>query len=214
VGDKLEFRIEFLDETRAAIELTIRAPEARHAYGEVLLFSSIALRQMHNMGTNHPVSRSLAQALASLADPALPMRVLLGAPQLSMQRFREAMREGAPDPMDNIVSTDVITLVPFTRQKGKKRFLGTLDFDPGRARFLLHPKGFNAMGEGVNYYAPLSVAVLLRFLSRSGAEDPTYQSQLRRVANACGDALLSGQVTTLSQPALALAITERAMSEP
>lgn len=212
MGEKLELRIEFLDQSQAAIELKIRAPEARHPYGEALLFSCMALRQMHNMGTNHPVSRSLAQALASLQDPSAPLNVLLGAPQLSMRRFKDAMREGAPDRMDNIVSTNIVTLVPFRRQKGKKRFLGTLEFDRGRALFLLHPKGFNVMGEGVNYYAPLSVSVLLCHLSRNRIDDTIYQGQLRRIANACGDALLSGQVTTLSQPGLAVGITERAMT--
>ncbi|MFV2044551.1 MAG: hypothetical protein ACC700_15120 [Anaerolineales bacterium] len=114
--------------------------------------------------------------------------------------------------MDNIVSTEIVTLVPFRRQRGKKRFLGTLEFDSGRALFLLHPKGFNVMGEGVNYYAPLSVSVLLRHLSRVRSEDTTYQIQLGRIANACGNAILSGQVTTLSQPNLAVAIAAQSMN--
>ena len=211
MGEVLEFRIEFTDQVRAAIELAITAPEARHAYGEALLFSCMALRQMDNLGTSHPESRSLAQALANLQDPVLPMRLLLGPPQISVQRLRGAMKERTPDAMGNVVSTDIITLVPFRRQKGKKRFLGTLEFDSGRALFLLHPKGFNVMGEGVNYYAPLSVAILLRFLARTRSEDSVYQSQLRRIANACGDTLLSEQVTPFTQPALALGITEYAM---
>ena len=211
MGDHLEFRIEFPDQSQAAIELTIRASEPRHQYGEALLFACLAIRQMHNMGTHHPVSTSLAEALASIQDPTSPMKVLLGAPELSMQRIKAAMKEGAPDPMDNIVSTEVVTLVPFKGQRGKKRFLGTLEFDSGRALFLLHPKGFNAMGEGVNYYAPLSVAVLLRHLARGRMEDTTYQRRLSLIANACGNAISSGQVTTLSQPTLVVAIASEAM---
>jgi hypothetical protein len=211
MGDNLEFRIEFLDQSQAAIEIKMRASEARHQYGEVLLFACLALRQTNNMGIHHPVSRSLGGALAWLQDPASPFKVLLGPPEFSRQWINAAMKEGAPDVMANIVSTDIVTLVPFRRQRGKKRFLGTLEFDSGRPSFLLHPKGFDANGGGVNYYAPLSVAVLLRHLACVRKEDTTYQGQLSLVANACGKAIFSGQVTILSQLALAVAIASEAM---
>jgi hypothetical protein len=63
MGDNLEFRIEFLDQSQAAIEIKMRASEARLQYGEILLFACLALRQTNNMGIHHPVSRSLGGAL-------------------------------------------------------------------------------------------------------------------------------------------------------
>ena len=209
---KLKFRIEFLDESNAAVELKIGAPDATHAYGESLLLASLSLRQMHNIGTNHPVARSLAKALASLRNPAAPMRLLLGTPQLSMERLKSTVRSGVLDAAGNVFSTDIVTLVPMTSREGEKSFAGTLDFDRRRAVFVLRPKGFNAIGEGVNYYAPLSVSVLLNHLSRGRSEDAAYQVGLLRVANACGTAFLSGQVTALSQSSLAVAITVEAIS--
>lgn len=120
------------------------------------------------------------------------------------------MTQGAPDPMDNYVSTDVVRLAAFKSQKGKRRFLASLEFDNRRVLFLLHPKGFNIMGEGVNYYAPLSVALLLRYLAAKHITDAQHSARLSWVSRASGNAALSGVLTSLNQGSLALAIAEEA----
>ena len=142
------------------------------------MFACLALRQTNDMGIHHPVSRSLGAALAWLQDPASPLGCSWSRPSSQGNGSNAAMKEGAPDVMANIVSTDIVTLVPFRRQRGKKRFLGLWSSTVDARRSCFIPKGSMRM-EGGQLLCPA--------LSRS----PPPSSGLRPQ----GRHLLSGQLS-------------------
>jgi hypothetical protein len=202
--------VEFLTKDEVAIGISLDSPVPNPDFAMLVLFSSFALRQMHNLGTSHPVTQSLASALAAINKPDAQLVILLGPPDLSLNQLQQASRDGASDPMQNFVSVDSFKLAPYRNQKGKKRFLSSLTYDEHQARLLMDLKGFDFMGRGVNYYAPLSVGLLFRRLVSLQGQHSEYLPSLVYTANLSGKALLSGTITSTSQPFLALQVAQEA----
>lgn len=140
-----------------------------------------------------------------------PLTLFVGPPDFSFRDISFSLKDEVPDPLKNYVSLDDIKLVPFKEQPGEKRFLATLDFRSKRALLRLHPKGFDPLGRGVNYYAPVSVGLLLRHLAFLQSRDPDYIRALSLAASLCGEAFLLGKVTLVSQPVLAFEIAAYAL---
>jgi hypothetical protein len=209
--NRFELQVEFYSKDEAAINIQSRSPAAELALGEILLFCSFALRQMHNLGTNHPVSLSLARALASNQDPRTPLTLFVGPPDFSFRDISLLPKDEVSDPLKNYVSLDAIKLVPFEEQHGEKRFLATLDVKSEHALLRLHGKGFDLLGRGVNYYGPVSVGLLFRHLALLHFEDGNYLGPLSQAARLCGEALLMGKISVLSQPVLAFQIAADAL---
>jgi hypothetical protein len=205
--------IEFVSEYEAAIGIPLDKPYNDPGFAMIVLFASFSLQQMHNMGMTHPVTQSLAQALSSLTDPQLPLRTLLGTPDLSINRMRQFLHEGAPEPIQNYISIDTVRLVRFNGQKGMKRFLASLKIDEQRAILQLDPKGFDVRGIGTHYYAPLSVGLLLKHLALLKGEHPEYLIRLAKVANMCGRAILRSLITPMNQIFLAVQLGKQALKE-
>lgn len=208
MGNLVSTRIEFLSPETAALNIETSAPEDGRSFAELLLFTSLALRQLHNLGTTHPVTRSLAKALQACSDARIPLTTLLGPPDMSLKRLTTPLASGAPDPFSNYVSVDIVKIVQFSGQKGKKRFLATLNQRGDLAVLRLDTKGFGLLGAGVNYYAPLSVGILLHQLALSHREDAVYLRQLLAAARSCGTALLRDQISVISQPSLVYRIVK------
>jgi len=208
MGNLVSLCIEFLSPETAALYIETSAPDGERQFAELLLFTSLALRQLHNLGTIHPVTRSLAKALQECGDTRIPLTTLLGPPDLSLKRLTTSLASGAPEPFSNYVSVDIVKIVRFSGQKGKKRFLATLNQHGDLAVLRLDPKGFDLLGAGVNYYAPLSVGILLHQLALSRREGAVYLRQLLAAARSCGTALLRDQISVLSQPSLAYKIVK------
>jgi hypothetical protein len=206
----LTMQVEFVNATQAAIGVSFESPPTSPDFSMLVLLSVFALRQFSNIGASHPVSRSLASALGSLKDPNGPIITLLGPPDISLQSLRDSMREGAPDPMKNFVSVDTVELLPYGNQRGLKRFLAALSHDAERALLRLDVKGFDKMGRGINYFAPLSVALLIRRLAALQSEHAGYGQALVEVANLAGAAALSDTITFTNQPFLAAQIASHA----
>ena len=207
----VKLNIEFISIKEAAIGITLANPHNNPDFAMIVLFASFSLRQMRNLGATHPCSRSLAHALATVKDPQLPIRTLLGPPDLSLNTMRQSLREDGPDPMQNIVSIDTVELVRYNGQKGKKRFLAEVKIDERRALLQLDLPGFDMSGIGVNYYAPLSVGLPLKRLAFLQGEHAEYLHRLAKVANLCGQAILSDAVTSIDQIFLAIEFGNQAV---
>lgn len=59
-------------------------------------------------------------------------------------------------------------LVDYKGTKGRKRFTANLDYKSAEyiGNFQLHTKGFGLLGHGISYYAPVSVILLIKYLSK------------------------------------------------
>ncbi|RME55889.1 hypothetical protein D6779_11665 [Candidatus Parcubacteria bacterium] len=202
--------IDFYGATQASIRVQIASPVSLSRFGETLLFSSYALRQMHNLGIGHIVTTSLARSLVGITDCRAPIKLMLGPPSLSKRDIRRALSSSNPLAAARHVWSDEIQIVKRGFFRGKKRFDGILKFTESESGFLLDVKGFGMMGEGVNYYAPLSVAILLNYLANTRKSDDEYLSALATVASKCGEAVLSHQVSITSQLTLPIAFNNSA----
>jgi len=202
MATKGRLEIDFYSATQVSIQAQITAPASQSRFGETLLFSAYALRQMHNLGIGHIVTTSLARSFVKITDCRLPIRLMLGPPSMSKQDIRKAMSSSNPLANARDIMSDEIQIVGKGFMRGKKRFDGNLKFTEHKSSFILNVKGFGMMGEGVNYYAPLSVAILLNYLANMRKTDDEYLSALAMVASKCGNAILSHQVSPMSQMTL------------
>jgi hypothetical protein len=208
--DQVKLEINFYSKDKASISLQSRMKQQQ--FGEIVLFCSFAFRQMRNIGLKHPMSLNLAEELLKNQDPSTPLILLLGPPKLTFMNIFSPLKRDIPDPLKNFISVDTVKLIPPTGRAGQKLFLATLDIDPGRALLHLDPKGFTLLGIGVNYYAPLSVGLLLRHLALSRPAEASFLKSLSRAANLCGKAVLEFEVTAVSQIFLAYQIAAKAIS--
>ena len=213
---RIALKVHFYREDEVASSIASNASANELLFGEILLFCCFALRQMLNLGTKHPVSLSLANALASNQDPLLPLTLYLGPPSPShtLYALRSSTRQGVYEGASKRVSVDLIKFVLYHGELGKKYFIATLDFHAQRALFQLRPQGFGLLGAGVNYYAPLSVGLLPKHLADSRPNSPVYLSQLSFPANLCGRAFLDGKLSIPSQHVWASRIAHKATAPP
>ena len=209
MANHVKLEIDFYSEDKASISLKSQMKQQR--FGEIVLFCSFTLRQMRNLGLNHPVTLSLAKALASNKDPCTPLTLLLGPPEYSVRDIGYSLRAGT-DPMKNFVSVDTVKIVSSSWRSGKKRFIATLEIKDERALLQLDVKGFGMLGQGVNYYAPLSVGLLLKHMALSRAGETDYLNSLSRAANLCGEAAQKYEITPTSQLSLAYQTAKDAFS--
>lgn len=207
---QLNLQVEFLSKIKAAISIGFSTPNTDPDFALLVLFSSFALRQMHNIGIGHPVCQSLAKALFSINHPNDPINILLGPPNNSLNDLKQAMGDKNSDPMQNFVSLDSIELVPYNNQVGTKRFLATLTYDDQQSLLKLSPKGFSFMGDGINYFAPSSVGLLFRRLASLNSQNSDYLPSLVNTAKFSGKAILSGAVNAQSLITLPLHIVRDA----
>jgi hypothetical protein len=210
MADQVKLEINFYSEDKASISL--QTPMKQQRFGEIVLFCSFALRQMHNLGLNHPVTSSLAKALASNEDPRTPLTLLLGPPEFSLRTVGHSLKTDS-DPMKNFVSADTVKIVSSSWRRGQKSFIAKLEIKNERALLQLDVKGFGMLGGGVNYYAPLSVGILLKYLALSRAGETDYLKSLSRAANRCGAAAQKYEITPTSQLFLAYQIARNAFSQ-
>jgi len=183
----MKLQIDFHQQDEASLFLESDAVGDLQPFGEVLLFSALALRQLHNLGPG-PASSVLASTLMMIKTD-----------------------------LDTFISTqppDSPKIVDFRGTPGRKRFLADLEFEMDRARFFLHPKGFGILGQGVNYYAPQSVLLLFKFLAARRESDPQFTRSLAEAASVCSMVYQQGKVTHTTQTGLAVGIARHALGYP
>ncbi len=212
----LNLELHFYTEKIAAIAVTPNNLGRQQPFAEILMFVHLAIRQIYNMVPTHPFSRSLASALSSVQDPQRPLKLLLGPPQFSVVKslLRAFSGPEQPDPLQNYVSVSTVTTVPYRGDRGTKGFSATVEFTSENDRFKLGPHDFDSLGRGVNYYAPLSVALLLRYLATAHASDATYTASLAVAARTCGLSVLHGDLASpMSEVQLPFAIARQSVPD-
>jgi len=183
----MKLQIDFHQQDEASLFLESDAVGDFQPFGEVLMFSALALRQLHNLG------------------PGTASSVLSST--LSFIKYN----------VDEFIATqppDTPRIVDYRGTPGSKRFLANLEFQMDRARFFLYPKGFGFLGQGVNYYAPQSVLLLLRFLASRREAAVQFLTSLAEAASVCSMVYQQGKVTPTTQTGLAVGIARHALGYP
>ena len=192
---KGRIKIDFYNTSQASIQIWTTSPIPLSRFTETLLISSYTLRQMYNLGINHIVTTSLARSLIDIKDSLAPIKLMLGPPSLSKQDIQKLTISSNPLAIARYVTTNEIQIVEKRLSQGKKRFDGILKFTESVSRFTLNVKGFGMMGEGINYYVPLSVAILLNYLANMRNSDSEYLAVLTNIASKCGESALDHQIS-------------------
>jgi len=181
---RITLEINFYRKNEASVSMKSTASGGMYNYGKILLFSSYCLRQMHNLGRIKETSELASQLIQIGQNKAF---------------------------LANEILFDHVTKIPYKGYDGKKRFIAELEFDSNRSKFLLHPKGFGLLGEGVNYYAPLSILLLLKHLSESLIDSTNYLDALALTSEKCAQAFIENRITHSAQLNLPIEITQVAI---
>ncbi|MEJ2606622.1 MAG: hypothetical protein P8Z41_08105 [Anaerolineales bacterium] len=208
----IDLFIDFFDEKNASIDIKHRSEERGKHFGELLLFTSFTLRQVHNLGLANPVSVSLAEVLAFCGNPTRPLTLLVGPHELSLGEVITELKKGSIKPPTRFISMENISTVNSFGRKGKKRLLGELVMENQQLRFTIRTKGLPFMGPGALYYVPVTVGFLLQHIAEINSHCKKRVSALQHAAKYTGEILQSGKVTAMNQSTLAYLIASRAFS--
>lgn len=180
---RMELNIDFYQLDEASLFLETNASSDLQFFTEIF-FSSFALRQLKNLGW---IDVSLATArLLSMVEDDIEQLIQYSGP-------------------------DHPKIVPYSGKPGRKRFKVILDARDSEVGLKVLPKGFGILGRGINYYAPHTVVLLLRFLGEKYLDDKDSLRRLAVAAHLSGDTLLRRDVSTRNYLHLANSITEQAI---
>lgn len=185
IGMSLE--IHFHQQDEASIYLESNTSGEDEMFGEILLFCCVALRQMVNFGINHPTSSALAMLLTQISNSIVQIA--------------------------NYENPNTPKLVDYKGSPGRKRFVASLGYINGKLNFQFNAKGFGLLAREMEYYAPNSVLVLLRYLVKKRINDRDFISRLSRSVENCGKAYYSGQLSVLTQHQIALMIADETLKK-
>lgn len=190
----IECSINFYGEKEVAVSSST-SNEHSIDFLAIFLFISYTFRQVINIGIDHPVCVALGKTLSEITDGSKPRTFAVVPTNVSITRNKTNLQYISID--------DINFLAP--GKEGNKRFSARLVEEKGITNFLLEPKGFGFLGEGITYYAPISVGVLLYYFI-------SQQIDLRKLAVAaevCGLAITSNLVTMENQFNLAYKYTKK-----
>jgi len=153
---------------------------------EILIFCSVALRILFNLGNDHA-----AYSLAKLLEQS--------EGSLSKEFADHKSPEGAK-------------LVKDKGILGQKRFEAQLKFieSENYFNFQFHPKGFGFFGRDIGYYSLTAVIMLLKYLTKKRVKDKDFLNKLSVAARMCGEFFNSGQLSLTNQNQAALTIATQA----
>jgi hypothetical protein len=166
---RVEVHFHQQDEASVFLETTQSGDE--QLYEELLLFAAFALRQMSNLG-KHPTAVALAYLLSSVDTEFLDELSYSTNDDVGMPR-----------------------IIAYPGHGGRKQFIATIIGSRDDAQLKMEMKGFGLLARGAGYYAPMSVQILMRYLSEQRSDDDYWLSILAAVANACGRAYAAGQLS-------------------
>ena len=176
IGMNLE--IHFHQQDEASVYLESDASGKDEKFGEILLFCCFALRTMSNFG-RHSIASSLATMLSQIGDHLIEL--------------------------PNLHSPDEAKLVSYQGNQGRKRFVAKLRYNDKNFTFKFKPKGLFLTG-GIDYYAPNSVMILLRYLVEKRIDDEAFISSLSQATKKCGEAYIGRQISMWTHNRTALTI--------
>jgi len=177
--------VHFYDQNVAAVVFAAVGPGDQRP-SEVLLACAFTLRQIANLG-----SGSIVRSIASL---------LLAVPG-GLSALAHHDSPGGPE------------LIAYTGSPAKRRFIGELRHRGHDYGFNLGAHGFGILAQGMGFYAPSSIFLMLRYLARKRLSDDLYVDALEKAAQMCGSCAHNGQVASRSQHELALTIALDAAAE-
>jgi hypothetical protein len=211
--------VDFYGRYKASAIVETLAQEKERETVALRLFAAYTLRQLRNMGN---AGRPLAQILAAMDRPAevytnyynlvhrmstpqemAPYMPFIAALGVDMARIVESvtafamLRASAGGDTEEIARNlwpEVCGLVPYQGRPGDKRFVAQLELDESRVSLQLDAKGFGLLGQGVDYFASMSVVLVLRYLTEKYDEDAAasdMSERIREVAQMCGRAALA-----------------------
>ncbi|RMG40589.1 MAG: hypothetical protein D6732_03165, partial [Methanobacteriota archaeon] len=194
------FQIHFYTEYDASASIDVESYRDNEGFCEILLFSCLALRQLHNLRSNR-VSITLAEILSAMYSKVgnwsdffdimtgnddkdivayyLPFIAALGfdvsrlvglIPSLALYK---AVQKIDNEQLAREISPNIARVTDFRGRKGRKQFHANVEVrGANRLIFNLKPVGFGILGRGVNYYAPMSVVLAFQYLlsSHEGTE--------------------------------------------
>lgn len=176
---EMQLEIHFHEQGAASVILESTATGALDLVGEATLLALYTARQLVNLGGNE--ARSLAQLLTT-------------APQ-------------SPETLAQATVIGGVRLVPYQGSPGRKRFSARMSLGDNLS-IHMDAHGFGWFGQGVGYYTPTSVVVLLRHLLRLRLGDSEQVGKLARIVASIGLTHLTGQLTIANQQAVALSAVQ------
>lgn len=149
-------------------------------FGELLLFARYALQQIANFGGDE-LSASIASALIDIS-----------------KNFTKFLTEKDPDSPQLVAGGG-----------GSKMFVVNSQLNGDILDFNLTAKGFGLFGRGLTYYGPISVLLLLKYLSVSRKNDKKYQLALAKITGLVGKSFFDGDMTFENRAVLPFEIVKK-----
>ena len=120
----------------------------------------------------------------------------LGLALLDIPRYIEKL--------ESLDSTGGFDIIRYPGNKGRKYFTSTLRINDEKVKFDFKAKGFGFFGKGLNYYGPISIITLIRYLAKRRSNDEVYLNCLARSVSRCGYLRKKNQITLTNQNQLTL----------
>lgn len=244
MNNQIHYEIHFQDENTARAFLKSDLTGIEKNFCEILFFCHLATRQLHNLKSNK-VSTSLAEILSTMYTEAgdysdfmhlmvklkneadipyyLPFIGALGIniskligliPSLGIYR---TVNKLSNEQIASQICPTIAQVKEYDGINGQKHFVAIMELKDKRViNFDLQPKGFSFLGEGINYYAPMSVILTFKYLYSLHddweLENSNFRKALKKAANLCGEYFMQGKITSISQVTLPLEITNQVYS--
>jgi len=226
-----ELQIHFYNEYEASVQISTSTQGQERQFSEILLFSSLALRQLRCLGSA-PTAVALARILGAVGNEISHLLLYMSIEELAVYvpfvgalgvdisrlfSFAPALHGalsalgGDVDRLVRELQPNLAHLVDY-RGVGEKQFIAHLTWENERALLQLKPKGFGIFGRGTNYYVPMSVILLLRYLFDANQGSAGYLAKLTRAANLCAGVYLQGKVSSTSLLTVPAAIALEAVN--
>lgn len=164
--------VHFHQQEQLSVYLESNSTDEFEKVGEIGLLTMFALRQLSNLGTSEEAAK-LAKFLCAAGE-------LVAA-------FASGESPGG------------FELIPYPGHEGRKRFYATVELHTDQIRFDMKPEGFDLLGTGLGYYAPIAVLGMFQHLARRRVTDEEYLRQLAAAVCLCGGAHMRGEVGLTNQ---------------
>lgn len=157
-------------------------------FGQLLFVSSIALRQLVNLGPKNPNTVSVLGYMGLAATQGFFMK--------------QAVDDLAPREVGPVTGPQ------------KKRFVSDLIYSDSTYSFTQDAKGFGLLARNIQFYAARQILAVANWVSKEHPKDVAFGFQLDMVlANAAG-LFDTGTITVFNQQDAALFVTQQAVNQP
>lgn len=176
---RMNVAIDFYEQEKASVYLESFSLPSDEEVAEIMLLVMFAIRQMSNLGVNETTDQMAGMFM------------------------------GLPAAIRGLASGEVtggLQLILPPGQPGRKRFDAKLTMTPQQTNLALNAKGFGWFATGMNYYAPVSVLALVRYLAMKRSNDEYYLTILAKAVAKTGGVHLDRQITLSNHAAIAASI--------